>query len=141
MIPSIFAPLSGASAYRKVVAVLLAGCVAAFVLGQAAGHQPHRAAAVTSPVRAASMVAGALGTPVVAPPHIVVPLSAPRAHQGDNHGGKHHGDDGHDGDGHDVPRVMPFPNPHHSGNHSGDQGGDHHKDGAPMPPVPGSEDE
>lgn len=133
MIPSLFAWLGGASAYRKVVAVLLAGSVAGFVLGQAAGHQPHRVAAtVTNPARTASMIAGALGTPVVAPPHIVVPLSTRHGHQGDG-GGKHGGDKHHaDGNGHDVPHGMPFPMP--------GPGGDHHQDGAPMPPVPGTED-
>ncbi|HEX6797011.1 MAG TPA: hypothetical protein VF116_04765 [Ktedonobacterales bacterium] len=134
MILSILARLSGASAYRKVVAVLLAGCAAGFVLGQAAGHQPRRVAAtLTNPARTAAAITGALSTPVVAPSHIVVSLSAPGARQGEKHGGEHNGDDGHDGDGHDVPHAMPLPNPYH--------GGDHHKDGAPMPPVPASEDE
>lgn len=142
MIPSILARLGGASVYRKVIAVLLAGCVAGFVLGQAAGHQPRRVAAtVTNPARTASMIAGALGTPVVAPPHIVVPLSAQHGHQGDGadkHGGdKHHAD----GNGHDAPHAMPLPNPHHGGNHDGDHGGDHHNGGAPMPPVPAPEDD
>lgn len=134
MIPSILARLSGASAFRKVVAVLLAGCAAGFVLGQAAGHQPHRVVAtLTSPARTAAAISGALSTPVVAPPHSVVSLSAPGARQGEKHGGEHQGDDGHDGDGHDVPHAMPLPNPHH--------GGDHHKDGVTMPPVATSEDE
>lgn len=123
MIPSMIARLRSLSGYRRIVAVLLAGCVASFVLGQAAGHQPRSvAASVTSPSRTASVIAGALGTPAVAPPHIVVPTSMSHGHQdGNDHGG-------HDGNGQIVPRAIPLPKPGYPG--------DHHKGGSPMPPVP-----
>jgi hypothetical protein len=69
------------------------------------------------------VIAGALGTPVIAPTRIIVPLSnttrAPKA----NHDGEHDGKDG-------GPHVMPWPSHHHD-HHKGDGGG-----GAPMPPVP-----
>lgn len=122
MITTMISRLLAASAYRKVIAVLLAGCVAGFVLGQAA-HQPQArgiAAAVTSPARTASVIAGALGTPVVAPPPVIVPLSAPRPHADDS------GNHGHvrDADPHNhvLPRAMPLGKPGHG--HGHDDGGD-----------------
>lgn len=129
MITSMISRLLATSAYRKVVAVLIAGCAAGFVLGQAAHQAPSRgiAAAVTNPARTAAVIAGALGKPVVAPPPVIVPLSAPRTHSGD---GGDHGRHGHvrDADPHNhvLPRIMPLGQPGNANGGGGDgsNGGD-----------------
>lgn len=123
MIATMISRLLAVSAYRKVFAVLLVGCVAGFVLGQAA-HQPSArgiAAAITSPARTASVIAGALGKPVVAPPPIVVALGGPRTHPGGNAGD------------HSQPHPMPL----------GWPGKKHHppKDGAPTVAIPAPHDD
>lgn len=128
MLTTLIARIRGASAYRRLVAVLLAGCVLSFVLGQAAGHQPRPVvAAVTSPAQTVAVIAGSLSTPMAAPPHIVVPLSvtAPHAH--------------HDGDGDNESQhtcglgLLPaWPWSQHCDWPSGP----HHNKGGPMPPIP-----
>ncbi len=112
MIASMISRLLATSAYHKVVAVLLAVCVAGFVLGQSA-RQPHAhsvAAAVTNPAKTASLIAGSLGKPSVASSPIIVALGAPRSRSGHDHGDGEGHDHGKHGDqqNHVPPTYMPL---------------------------------
>ena len=140
MIVSILARLLAASAYRKVTAVLLAGCVAGFVLGQAA-HQPtpHTVTpAVSSPARSVAAIAGSLGAPVVAPAHITVPLSLSHPSSANPSGDDDH-QHGPDADTHhhgELRLIPPSWFGHGRGHDGGDGGGGHgHHDGDTPSPT------
>jgi hypothetical protein len=107
MIVSLSSWLLGMAAYRKVIALLLAGCVAGLALGQAAHQQPRTIPATfAAPARTVSVIAGALGTPVIAPPRVV-----PRPGKGKD--GGDHGDQPRDANpfNHTLPGARPLGQP------------------------------